>query len=106
MQPLNFSSFQFSHVHFNFRVHFVYQFKMQSYLSTPKFIKNFCYKESNFTYQHFCNTFAYKQIVLTKNPDYNCEILFYEANSEWKKYKKNKNIEKIIKRFFNTSVPI
>lgn len=45
-------------------------------------------------------------MVLTKNPDYNREILFHEANSEWKKYKKDKNIEEIIRDFFNTPVPI
>ena len=45
-------------------------------------------------------------MVLTKNPDYNRESLFHEANSEWKKYKKDKNIEEIIRDFFNTPVLI
>ncbi|CAI2173538.1 8328_t:CDS:2 [Funneliformis geosporum] len=54
---------------------------MQSYLSTLKFIKNFCYKEPNSTYQHF-------------------------SNSKWKKYKKDKNIEEIIRDFFNIPAPI
>ncbi len=79
---------------------------MQSYLSTPKFIKNFCYKEPNSVYHHFCNAFAYRQIVLIKNPNYNCEILFREVNIKWKEYKKNKNIKEIIEDFFNTSIPI
>ncbi len=79
---------------------------MQSYLSTLKFIKNFCYKEPNSVYHHFCNAFAYRQIVLIKNPNYNCEILFREVNIKWKEYKKNKNIKEIIEDFFNTSIPI
>ena len=45
-------------------------------------------------------------MVLAKNPNYNREILFRETNIEWKKYKKNKNIEEIIKDFFNTPIPI
>ena len=45
-------------------------------------------------------------MVLAKNPNYNREILFREANIEWKKYKKNKNIEEIIKDFFSTLIPI
>ena len=45
-------------------------------------------------------------MVLAKNPNYNREILFREANIEWKKYKKNKNIEEIIKDFFSTPIPI
>ncbi|CAG8751963.1 6869_t:CDS:2, partial [Cetraspora pellucida] len=45
-------------------------------------------------------------MVLTKNPNYNREILFRDANNEWKKYKKDPNIQRIINEFFNTSVPL
>ncbi|CAG8784281.1 5513_t:CDS:2, partial [Dentiscutata erythropus] len=46
------------------------------------------------------------QMVLTKNPNYNREILFHDANNEWKKYKKDPNIQRIIDEFFNTPVPL
>ncbi|CAG8770513.1 13704_t:CDS:1, partial [Cetraspora pellucida] len=46
------------------------------------------------------------QIVITKNPNYNHEILFRDANNEWKKYKKVPNIQRIIDEFFNTPVSL
>ncbi|CAG8762968.1 12684_t:CDS:2 [Gigaspora rosea] len=82
--------------------------EMQTFLSIPKFNKKLLYLDANTLYQHFMNTFAYNQMVLTTNPSALKSKLVEEGNKKWREIKKKGNdiIQEEIRVLLNTPISL
>jgi len=81
---------------------------MQMFLSTPKFNKQYVYKNPKNTYQEFVNAFAFYKMTSTGSPRPDKETICQESNEEWsliKKYPKE-TIEDKICEYSNSPIQL
>ena len=81
---------------------------MQTFLSTPKFNKQYVYKNPRNTYQKFVNAFAFYKMALTGSSCSDKETICQESNEEWsliKKYPKE-TIEDKIWEYLNSPIQL
>ncbi|CAG8830001.1 3455_t:CDS:2, partial [Gigaspora margarita] len=70
--------------------------EMQMFLSIPKFNKKLLYPDANTLYQHFINTFAYNQMVLTTNPSLSKPKLVEKGDKKCGPDENSKHLKNII----------
>src|SRR6266516_3975211 len=78
--------------------------KMQSFLTSPNFNKNFFYKKPIDLYQEFSNAYAYYKQATHSNTSPNRQELLREARAAWKQIKSQDKaiIREQIKTYFTT----
>jgi hypothetical protein len=82
--------------------------KMQTFLSTPKFDKQYVYKNPQNIFHNFTNAFSYYKMVSTGSPHPDKKTLCEESNNKWRLIKNcsKEEIENKIHEYLNTPVQL